>query len=508
MAFIMAAPSILRAQGYEDALRFNQNDLMGTARSQAMGGAFGSLGADLTAMSINPAGMAFYRATEFGLSLGVNVINTESNYWGNKAEDDVVRVPFSQIGIGFNNSFQREEGNGLLSHTFYIGYNRVADYSNKQYYRDPMAYNSLLDYFCTDEQKYASMTGSLAYDAELIFDAETADGGSYSYNVWEDITDDVFNTGFRMDENENGLIDIRRKVKNTGSKGDIAFGYAANISNKVYFGGSISIVTYSFEEKVNHIELFNGTPLYDDDPLYFSYSTTLEQDATGIDFKLGMIYRPINQLRIGFSLASPIFYTVDETYYADIYNPSIYVRKSTPKYDYSYKYRSPSRFVASISGVLGNVGLLSFDYERSNYKRSKYDEKDDDEYDVIESTEDVFGSVNDQMKHEILEAVNTFRVGGELSLLRPFYLRAGYRYSTPGVKDSYYYYKPKNYAISGGVGFRYNNFFADLTYVCSVKEGGQYVLPESDGYIYETTNIPAKFTQKSHNGVITIGFRF
>lgn len=52
------------AQGEVEALKFSRHDLYGTARSMAMGGAFGALGGDITGVSINPAGIAVYRSSE------------------------------------------------------------------------------------------------------------------------------------------------------------------------------------------------------------------------------------------------------------------------------------------------------------------------------------------------------------------------------------------------------------------------------------------------------------
>lgn len=80
--------------------------------------------------------------------------------------------------------------------------------------------------------------------------------------------------------------------------------------------------------------------------------------------------------------------------------------------------------------------------------------------------------------------------------------------TTSPLKSDYYVKKPKDYAISGGIGFRYSNFFVDLSFVESVKKSDAWVLPDSaEGYIYED-NMPAYLTSHSHNGVVTIGFRF
>lgn len=495
------------SQDYTDALRFNSNDLMGTARTQAMAGAFGAVGADLTSMAVNPAGMAVYRATEVGLTLGVSAIKDDSQYWQTKSSDDRVRVPFSQIGAAFSFGRMRENGGGLVASNLFVGYNRVADFSSMQRYNDPYAYNSLLDYFSTDEQRFASMTGDLAGNAGLLFDT---DDNSYSYNVWEAFKDGHLDAGFRMDENELGLISISKSVKTEGSKGDIAFGYAANIANKLYVGGSLNIQTLSYTNTTTHYEYFDGVTVAADDPTSFTYQSYLDQDGTGICFNIGAILRPVNFLRVGFALHSPSFFSVSERYWAKIYNPAKDKTFSTSDFEYEYKYRVPSRFIASIAGIIGRGGMISVDYERINHSRSKFTEKGSDD----PTSYNTFGSLNNLMKDDIFCASNTLRIGGELSVLNPVYLRAGYRFTTSPLKEAYYFNKPKDYSISGGIGFRKNNFFVDLAYVCSVKKTDQWVLPDtSEGYLYgpggiAEVNTPALLTQKTHSGVISVGFRF
>lgn len=507
-AAIVAAVSGAQAQDYTDALRFNRNDVIGTARSQAMAGAYGAIGADLSSMAINPAGMAVYRATEIGLSLGVNVIKDESEYFQCKADDDKVKVPFNQMGAAFSFGRMREEGGGLVASNIFIGYNRLADFSSRQLYTDHYALNSLLDYFCMEEQKDAAMTGGLAYEAYLTNDDEAT---GLTYNIWEQFVGDGVNPNFRVDEDGLGLVDIRKAVKESGSKGDIAIGYAANISNKLYIGGSVNIQTVTYDRDISHHEEFFGYTAVEGDATYFSYYNYLEQDATGVCFNLGAIYKPVNFLRVGFALHSPTFFSVNERFGAKAFNPGAPSGNMSKYYDgeYEYNYRTPSRFIASVAGIFGKAGLISVDYERANQTRSKFREKDDDDfYDPGTGSTDPFVYVNEVMKDRALQATNTIRIGGELSLLNPVYLRAGYRTTTSPLKSDYYVHKPKDYAVSGGVGLRLNNFFLDLAYVCGVQKGDHWVLPDSaEPYVYEE-NAPALLTHKTHSGVITVGFRF
>src|SRR5690606_37796505 len=72
----------LLAQIPEDALRMTWNVPSGTARQQAIGGAMGALGGDISATFVNPAGLGFYKTSEFVLTPGLSLLNSKSNFLG------------------------------------------------------------------------------------------------------------------------------------------------------------------------------------------------------------------------------------------------------------------------------------------------------------------------------------------------------------------------------------------------------------------------------------------
>jgi len=52
--------SFMYGQDISDALRYSQDEIQGSARFRALSGAFGALGGDLSAVSLNPAGSASF----------------------------------------------------------------------------------------------------------------------------------------------------------------------------------------------------------------------------------------------------------------------------------------------------------------------------------------------------------------------------------------------------------------------------------------------------------------
>ncbi len=502
-AMLVAVSVAAVGQSYEDAVRFNALDVEGTARSQAMGSAFGALGSDLTSMAINPAGVAGYRATEVGLTLGVDNNTSESTYFGTKRDDDKIYVPLNQLGAAFSFGLQRENASGIVSSTFAISYSQLANFTQNAMFRDEYSRNSYLDYFCTDEAKYNSYSGNLAWEAYLTNDTTNEDYGVYdlTYNVWEKIVEDdglKLDQGMREDSNGDGLIDVMQYLKRRGYKGETTIAYGVNISNKVNVGASVGIQTFYLSQKMLHTETYYGSEAVD--VTDFRYSTELKQDGSAVNFKIGVIVKPISMLRIGVALHSPSFYSINEKYSA-----IIAAGKNTifsPYGEFEYNYRTPGTIVGSLAGVIGKYGIVSVDYETTNQSKSKFKEKDVDIWDA-----GTFDSTNETVK-DALKRTHTVRVGVEARPIEQFYLRVGYKMTTSPYESSYEVNSYKNNAISGGLGLRLSNFFLDVAYVHRTLVNDYWVLPDtSEGYPYED-NAPAKLESTNDNVLVTVGFRF
>lgn len=492
------------AQSIDDALRYSESNIMSSARSVAMGGAFGALGADLSSASINPAGLGTYRSSDATMSLGLNFSKMESTLAGTKSSDDKISVPFNQIGVAFTWGLQRQATKGIVSSTFAVAYNRLADYTNNSYFKCYDQVNSLLDDFIYNS--YDNFSGALAYDDMVKLYAKDADGNEQYYNIWETPDEDGNFT-------RNGLINQWKYIRQRGHKGEFDVSYAVNVSNKLYFGATLGIQTYYYKEKSLHSEDFSGDALYTS----FDYQKTLTQDGTGVNLKLGAIYKPINMLRFGFALHTPTYMSIREDFESSFYaiNSQKTVESLSPKGEYEYNYVSPGRIVASAAVILGKKGIVSFDYEHSNYSKGKF-KADDDEFAN-------FDSQNSDIK-KLLKSVNQFRLGAELRLVDEFYARAGYRFSSVPLKKSIsvavrdevtgrtefenvsnYDHKMKDSSYSLGFGYRTSELYFDLAFVRSQKQGNQNIFPSQP---YGTKVDMAKTNLSNNNFVATIGFRF
>jgi len=119
----------LFAQDMTDALRYSNYRISGTARSQAMGNAFGSLGGDFTSLSINPAGAAVYRSDEFTFTTGLNNAKADGNYNGKTAFDSDFNVSINNIGYIAAIPAGQNSESGLVSVNLGMGFNRLGDFN-------------------------------------------------------------------------------------------------------------------------------------------------------------------------------------------------------------------------------------------------------------------------------------------------------------------------------------------------------------------------------------------
>ena len=72
----------VNAQDIYDALEYTENNVSGTARFNAMSGAFSALGGDISSIFSNPAGSAVLNNNNFSFSLSTNNYSNENTILG------------------------------------------------------------------------------------------------------------------------------------------------------------------------------------------------------------------------------------------------------------------------------------------------------------------------------------------------------------------------------------------------------------------------------------------
>ncbi|MCW3787253.1 OmpP1/FadL family transporter [Plebeiibacterium sediminum] len=502
-ALALLVSSALMSQTYQDVLRYSQPQYSGTARSVAMGGAFGSLGGDFSAIGINPAGIAAYRSSEFTFTPSLILNKTESNYNNPQAvsftnissEDNKTSFAINQIGYVGTYRPMRESSKGLISTHFGIGYNRNNNFNYRSMANARNVSNSMTDMFVINadlsDPDYLTGNTGLAYDAYLI-DLEDPESG------------DLYYTNYLLGEDR---VHQTKILEKKGYTGEFSFTFGANISNFLLAGGSINYSLLNYNENSTYFEEFSedNAPVGADDPLFSRYtvSNTLDASGTGLNLKIGVILLPVKGLRVGLAYHSPTWYNIEETYTADINSIFFNFNREDKGYDgeYDYNFRTPDKLVASAAYIIGKNAILSFDYERINYAGAKYNSTVDDWTDIT-----IINEQNEIIK-DMFTSTNNFRAGIEYRINQQFSLRGGY-----ALQGSPYKEDPKDNevtSISAGFGYRFNNYFFDFAYKLSSYELNSYNYNWDPSYDANVGAPPiVKTDVKDSNIVFTFGLKF
>lgn len=530
---ILALPALMSAQNATDAYQFAQPDLKGTARFMSMGGAFGALGGDMTCLSYNPGGIGVYRNNDIGFTLDLDaqqskgtsqgVSRTQSNtpfYLNNAGVIFTVRNQgaLRNVNLGFTynktSSFNRRfrgvvpELNASISQ-----YMAALANGGEATINDMTPTSTFNPYNPQDGGYQAPWASILGYSAHFIAPRNLSDGKVH----WEgQFGDGTTGSGYY-------------KVQDKGSQDEYNIAFGGNFNNILYWGMDFGIIDFSYQRKsmwgedlndayVNIPDVYSGQT-DSHTQLYNNYRVT----GTGFNYKLGFILKPIQELRIGFAMHTPTWYSLEQSFYARAQgnyanNQYSYDKITNEGFDaiYDYRFRTPWRFIASIAGVLSNRFIISADYEWANYKYCHFTDKYSDEW----LNGDPYEYTNSDIK-DMYQSTNTLRIGVEARLSRNVSLRAGYALQSAPVKSEYrenqqevytdgarldYTLDDRTYYITGGLGFHHKGFYTDLAYVYKNRQSEFHPFPAD---IKNADLCPsARITSANHQIVLTMGYKF
>lgn len=513
----------------------------GTARSMAMAGAFTSLGADMSAMGINPAGLGMYRSNEIsitsmiGMQKADNTAASSTSGFQNWGENSSTRFAPSNLGIVFN---AYEGGKtDMISLNFGIGHNRIADLNYNYGYSSVSApstrpLRSIVDAFSLQLGSggvFPDKNGNLNYD----FGDAYYWGGILAYNGWLLDAEGEPNNMYWTDANTigtNASIGHTMAEQSRGSIGEIEIAFGANLLNKLYLGATLGVQTVSWKRKFSYSEdyIYNGqTPIsgFDDsgspipvaDPAeWMDYDQWVDISGSGINLKLGLIYRPIQSLRFGVAFHTPTYYSLEREYQAFMgTNFSLPYNRNegdiTPVLadtgENFWGVTSPARLMLGASWTIAKMAIISVDYERTWYNSMR-----------VKSTPKGFdirpADYRAQFKEDY-QGGNTIRAGVEVKPLPFIALRAGYGFANSMLrhdKDEYTN-RPQSYqteCLSAGIGISFGRTTVDLAYQhINNKQTSYQLFWATDAAGEINTASPTYTTNLLRNyAVLTINYRF
>jgi len=474
-------------QYVDQALIFSQQNYGSTARSKAMGNAFGAIGGDFSSLSINPAGIGVYIRSEVSGTMNVlGMNNTEATYQGQITDDRNTNFSLRNFGYVLATPVQ-SGGSGLVSFNFGIGFNKLNNFNQTMSVGKNGSPHSRMDIFAQNTNGIPSsslLDENNPYSNGTPWESKLA-WENYLINLDPARTDNTYLSILFPNE----LVNQNLTVNREGYNNEYVASFGANFNHQVYLGATLGMQDLYFNESKTYSE--------DGEFGRFDYISTARTRGFGYNLKLGIIYRPVPELRLGAAIHTPTFYDFKETFgssmSSDLKNVSVAAdgthSADTPVNDYGYKMDSPMRAIGSIAYQFGKKGMISFDYEYVDYSKIKL-RNGGDGYN--------FSTENTDMK-TIYKAVNNLRFGGEFKPTEALSLRAGYElFGNPYKSFAYNASQPnKDFSfntINAGIGYRINNVSLDVAYSLGTRTEYSYIYPSNDPVKYKTTNNEVVFT--------------
>lgn len=495
------------SQSASEALRYSLNRPIGTSRYLATGESMTSLGADYSAIAVNPAGLGLFRKSDFFVSLGWESAKTNSqllaSFSGNKSyEDERYSTHFNGIGIVFVGSPMASPWKNV---NFSLNLVRTADFSSDSYYQGK-SHGSITDRFLErsldpngtgllglDPDNLDDFEAGLAYETGAVFD-KNIDPEKYYYT-----TDLLNHPGFIMPKEQN--------IERSGGMYDFSLALAANYNEVVALGASINIPFGHFKSKSVYKESENTR----DEVVPFrnlQFSDRLKTSFSGIGMTLGVIYKPVKFIRLGLAWHSPQLLTMKDDFETALQYTFYNGRRDTslsaesPLGLFEYKLTLPMRTVFS-AALLGPYGFLSADVDLINPQQASYNlttesfNTDDREFQ---------NQVNEDIDKQY-QAVFQYRFGGELALSK-LRIRAGYQI----LQQPYSNVDEFDKAYSFGLGYRGNRFYIDLGFrnMKTNQAFAPYLTGESDFDGNGTVDAPTPLVSQTIENnlfLLTLGWK-
>lgn len=482
LACILLLAYILSPIAYsQDLQRFSEREIIGTARYVGMGGAMTAIGGDPSAAQDNPAGLGLYRRSELSLTLDETIDNTiqsvaefqNSKFLSHQGSNDNSKIQnfqrsrfaapnISVIWAWGNPQKQR----GMIFNNFMIAANRLANFNRDIVVKGQgmgmlpslcAITNGLAEQYLQDKPWNDSEIGWLSilgYEAYLIDPVDN--------NQWEPALN---------------FTDGTLSISESGNLDQYTVSWGSNINNQWYIGLGLNVPTLSYTKRTVHTETdrINSAEL----------KSLYHLSGVGVSGSVGLIYRPIQALRIGASFQTPTVMTLSVQTEGDMYstvNGQKYEVLTPASGVMTDEMTSPLRTSVSVAGQIGSEGLIAMQYD---YAHSS-----------------------------AMEDVHTLRIGAEAQACRGFFLNAGYVYESSFMKedpvwllayndvrtDMDYRYTASSQYGSVGLGYRGDQLVAQLAY--------QYRWQTIHQYASETQILPFEVSTRTHRIVATLAWRF
>ena len=428
---------------------------LGTARYSAMAGSMGALGGDASVLNTNPAGLGVFITDDISASLAINSTKSTASLAGKSTSQNI-----SKANLG--------NANGVLS--FQTKENSAWKFVNVG-----------INYVTQNVSDKLQSPGN----ANIIVGQGSTNPSAFEGHLYETI----------------------------GHRSKLNLGIGGNYDNKIYIGAAVNFSSVNIEQydEVKVSSLNTGRAKY-----FSRQNTPYIEDADGFSLSLGVIGKLSNAVRLGASIESPTWYSVDREYNYYKLNGSIL---SINGYTESRTFRTPTKLTLSGAFIPNKHFAFNVDYRvdlgKPNFGGGAADVQLNNFYESAYKAQ-----------HEV-------RIGGEYRI-KSFRIRGGYAFTTSPFKDHTEkmfdnnanvvngklsnYIVGKTQVISAGIGYDFKLFYIDASYQHRTHEhsnpffAGSYFNRDWDGSpgnnSASTTSIVSNAKNQKGQLILTLGWKF
>ena len=479
--------SLSYSQTIDDIIRVSSYYNDGTARFNAMGGAFSSLGGDLSAISINPASSSIFTYNEFGITIGLDDNTIENNLNGYLSKTKSSAQTLNQLGAVWVFT------NGKAKFSFAYNLQNVYSYSDDfsfsgnnsnsidryfLYYADGVPSDDLLIYpdettqsvyqYLGENYGFGDQQAFLGYQGYVI---NSSDSSNNTYK-----TNAIYNQVFQ---------DIA--IERIGNHYKHSLNIGGSYNNHVFLGANLNFHGIEFQER----KIFNESGYSNNSELRnVNFNEYYNSNGFGFSVQLGTIIK-VRNFRIGLSYQSPTWIDFEEeneqiletkvssdnqikTYSIDPRTVNIYDK---------YQLRLPSKSTIGFSQIFGQKGLISLDYEITKYNNAMFPDNDDN----------YLNELNYIIDDELYGTAQSIRLGGEYRIKNNS-LRAGvFHYKGPENLNEN---KINGFSVGYGINFGASKF--DISYVSQSSYFTNNLYPKGLTTFYSTDKSVNKIIASFH----------
>ena len=446
----------MKAQTINDALNYSQDNILGTARYRAMGGAFGALGGDLSSMNVNPAGSVIFANNQVGITLSNVQTKNDATFFGNKRTTNNNNFDLNQAGGVF--VFDADTNSGWQKFALSVNFEDNKSFNNNVSIAGTNTNNSIANYFLSYAAGIPLSTLNDFSYADLFYNEQQAYLG-YNAFIIDPVNNSAGNTAYTSAVRP-GNYNQESTISTKGTSGKATFNFAAQYEDSFSIGLNLNSHFSEFRQSSSFFENnSNNTSTTDNYVKRIRFNNDIYTQGSGFSFQIGAIYKPIQKLRLGFAFESPTWYQFTDEIAQSVSATSGTVSTELPadvvvplngdKIIFEpYNLRTPAKLTGSIAYIFGKRGLLSVDISTKDYSTAQFRP----EKDFVNTNKAISQSLNNSKE---------VRIGGEYKI-KKISLRGGYRWEESP-------YKLKSTmgdltAYSGGIGYNFGSTKLDLAY--------------------------------------------